>query len=126
MKYNKGNEWTRLKDNYYVKHRLKTGQFGSIINPEKQEPHMKSTVEEGKSYFDDHVDIQELFDKYAGTGIVERQKDGITRNNKEIVHAIDFEGIVVSLQGTQKTNAFKLHHSKHRTHIVPVKERGES
>lgn len=48
--------------------RLKDGRWVSKINPEKQAPHMKSLVKEGGSYFEDHVDVQALFDKYAGTG----------------------------------------------------------
>ncbi|NBL00556.1 MAG: phage head morphogenesis protein, partial [Erysipelotrichia bacterium] len=122
LKYNGGSEWTKLKDNYFVKSRLKDGRFGSVINSEKQSPHIKSTATKGKSYFEDDVDVQKLFDKYAGTGFVERQRDGKVRKNTELVIASDFQGIAVNLEGNFKTNMFKIHHSKNRTHIVPIKK----
>lgn len=122
LKYNGGSEWTKLKDNYFVKSRLKDGRFGAVINSEKQSPHIKSTVSKGKSYFEDDVDVQKLFDKYAGTGFVERQRDGKVRKNTELVIASDFQGIAVNLEGNFKTNMFKIHHSKNRTHIVPIKK----
>lgn len=122
LKYNGGSEWTKLKDNYFVKSRLKDGRFGSVINSEKQSPHIKSTVSKGKSYFEDDVDVQKLFDKYAGTGFVERQRDGKVRKNTELVIASDFQGIAVNLEGNFKTSMFKIHHSKNRTHIVPIKK----
>lgn len=120
LKYNRKQEWEKLQDNLYVKSRLKDGRFGSTINPEKQAPHMESTRVEGKSYFFDGVDVQALFDKYAGTGVVERTNSG-KRSNKEIVLLDKNEniGIVVSLKGVKRANAIKIHHSKKRTHIVP-------
>lgn len=122
LKYNGGSEWTKLKDNYFVKSRLKDGRFGSVINSEKQSLHIKSTATKGKSYFEDDVDVQKLFDKYAGTGFVERQRDGKARKNTELVIASDFQGIAINLEGNFKTNMFKIHHSKNRTHIVPIKK----
>lgn len=122
IKYNEGNEWTNIQDNYFVKSRIKDGRYGSKINSEKQAPHMKSTVGKGKSYFNDSVDVQKLFDKYVGTGSIEKQRDGVTRKNTEIISAKDFEGIAINLEGSYKTNSFKIHHSKKRTHIVPIKE----
>ncbi|MGO3651881.1 polymorphic toxin type 50 domain-containing protein [Vagococcus sp.] len=126
MKYNEDSGWDQLKDNYFVKSRLKDGRYGSVINQDKQAPHMRSTVAEGKSYFNDDVNVQDLFDKYAGTGTIERQKDGVTRKNTELIIANDFKGVAVSLKGNQETSTFKIHHAKKRTHIVPIKERGES
>ncbi|MCM2138909.1 minor capsid protein [Vagococcus fluvialis] len=125
MKYNEGSEWEQLKDNYFVKSRLKDGRYGSIINPDKQAPHMKSTVAKGKSYFDDNVDVQELFDKYAGTGKIDRDFSG-KRKNTEVITVDDFKGTAVSLNGTQETSTFKIHHAKKRTHIVPIKRKGDT
>ncbi|WP_438723395.1 polymorphic toxin type 50 domain-containing protein [Enterococcus sp. DIV1420a] len=123
IKYNDSEGWEQLKDNYFVKSRLKDGRYGSVINPEKQAPHMKLTVGKGKSYFNDDVDVQDLFDKYAGTGNVERNRTG--RSNKEIVYAKDFEGIAVNQGNEIKTNYFKIHYSKKRTHIVPYEGRNQ-
>ncbi|SHH54768.1 phage putative head morphogenesis protein, SPP1 gp7 family [Caloranaerobacter azorensis DSM 13643] len=118
LKYNKVEEWNKIEDNYYVKSRLKDGTFGSVINPEKQAPHMESTRIEGKSYFYDDVDVQELFNKYAGTGRVERDGNE-RRTNKEIISLDENIGFVVSLKGVKQANSIKIHHSKKRTHIVP-------
>lgn len=120
LKYTKAIEWSMLQDNYYVKSRLKDGVYGSVINNEKQAPHMKSTATKGKSYFFEDVDVQKLFDEYAGTGIVERDRNG-KRLNKEVVLLDKIIGVAVSEKGTYKTNRMKIHHSKNRTHIVPIK-----
>jgi len=121
IRYNEPKKWEQLKDNLHVKKRLNDGRFGGKINPEKQAPHMKSTVTPGKSYFEDDVDVQALFDKYAGTGIVDTNRQG-RRDNKEIIVADDVIGIAVSEKSSEKTDTFKIHHSKKRTHIVPIKK----
>lgn len=125
IKYNDSEQWEKLKDNYFVKSRIQDGRYGNVINVDKQAPHIKSTVKPGKSYFEDDVDVQELFDKYAGTGIVERTAMG-KRTTKEIIYSTDFEGMAVNADGSEKTHTFKIHHSKNRTHIVPIKKRGDS
>lgn len=123
LKYNKIKEWSKIEDNYYVKSRIKDGTFGSVINTEKQAPHMESTKKEGRSYFFDNVDVQELFNKYAGTGIVERDAKG-RRKNTEVIRVFDKIGVAVSKNAIREANAIKIHHSKNRTHIVPIwKER---
>lgn len=119
-KYNDGERWIKLQDDYFIKKRLKSGALGSRINPEKQIPHMKSTAGKGKSYFDDDVNVQSLFDKYAGTGYIERDRRG-RRTHKEIIQTDDFSGTAVNKESSSKTNSFKIHHSKKRTHIVPYK-----
>ena len=125
MKYNDGSEWEQLKDNYFVRTRLKDGRYGSAINPDKQAPHMKSKAAKGKSYFNDDVDVQELFDRYAGTGKMDRDFSG-KRKNTEVITVDDFKGTAVSLNGTQETNTFKIHHAKKRTHVVPIKRKGDT
>ncbi|MFJ7842065.1 polymorphic toxin type 50 domain-containing protein [Lysinibacillus sphaericus] len=124
IKYSNGDEWNKLQDNLYVKTKLQDGTFGTKINPEKQAPHMESTQLKGKSYFFDDVDVQKLFDKYAGTGVVETDRNG-RRKNTEVVFVDDIVGIAVSEHGTFKTNKIKIHHSKKRTHLVPIKPNKE-
>ena len=68
LKYNDYEKWNKIQDHYYVRSRLKDGRWTSIINPEKQAPHMESTVTPGRSYFYDDINIQKLFDDYSGTG----------------------------------------------------------
>ncbi|MEG1584970.1 MAG: polymorphic toxin type 50 domain-containing protein [Anaerovorax sp.] len=70
----------RLQDNYYVKSRLKDGHYESETNTEKQVPHMKPTRADDKRYFEDDVNAQELFNKYAGTGKIERDSKGVGKN----------------------------------------------
>ncbi|MGE7840112.1 minor capsid protein [Lysinibacillus sp. NPDC093712] len=120
IKYSNGNEWNKLQDNLYVKSNLRDGSFGTKINPEKQAPHMESTQLEGKSYFFDDVDVQKIMDRYAGTGIVEKDRHG-NRTVKEIIVVDDVIGIAVSNNGTYQTNKVKIYHSKKRTHLVPVR-----
>lgn len=93
-------------------------RYGSIINPEKQAPHMASTLTKGKSYFEDNIDVQKLFDKYAGTGKIERTEAG-RATPKERIDTGKLIGYDAS-SGKQVTG-IKIHHSKKRTHIVPWK-----
>lgn len=120
IKYNKSSEWESLKDHYFVKSRLEDGRYGSIINPEMQAPHMQSTATKGKSFFYDHIDAQQLFDKYAGTGVVEINSKG--RTNKETIMTDSVLGI--DYRTGSEVKGFKIHHSAKRTHLVPWK--GES
>lgn len=120
IKYNKSSEWESLKDHYFVKSRLEDGRYGSIINPEMQAPHMQSTATKGKSFFYDHIDAQQLFDKYAGTGVVEINSKG--RTNKETIMTDYVLG--VDYRTGSEVKGFKIHHSAKRTHLVPWK--GES
>lgn len=120
IKYSNGNEWNKLQDNLYVKSNLRDSSFGTKINPEKQAPHIESTQIEGKSYFFDDVDVQKIMDRYAGTGIVEKDRHG-NRTVKEVVVLDQIIGVAVSNNGTYETNKIKIHHSKKRTHLVPIK-----
>lgn len=122
LKYNKVEDWNKIQDNYYVKSKLRNGQFGSTINPEKQAPHMEASKAKGKSYIYDGVDVQKLFDQYAGTGRIETDRSG-KRQNKEIITTDRFSGVDVTPDGEIETNMFKIHHSKKRTHIVPYSEK---
>ncbi|EJU21192.1 phage protein F-like protein [Peptoanaerobacter stomatis] len=116
IKYNDSNKWERLQDNYYVKSRIEKGIYNNTINAEKQEPHNIKTKLEGKSYiYGDTEFAQELFNKYAGSGKLEKSLKG--RTHKEICIADDIVGFDV--YANKKTNMFKIHHSKGRTHIVP-------
>ncbi|MFC6176952.1 polymorphic toxin type 50 domain-containing protein [Companilactobacillus huachuanensis] len=45
------------------------------------------------------------------------------RKNIEIVNTNDFFCTAVSMNGEQTTSTFKIHHSKQRTHVVPIKRR---
>lgn len=80
---------------------------------------MQSIAKEGKSYFFDEVDIQELFDLYAGTGQVERDRNNRPKNTEKI-YLDHYIGIEES--AGNKVSRMKIHHSKQRTHIVPMRK----
>lgn len=120
IKYNNREEWEKLKDHYFIKSRLLDGRYGSSINVDKQAPHMQSTAKTGKSYFYDNIDTQRLFDEYAGTGILETNRNG--RMNKEKIMTDSILGI--DYRTGLEVKGFKIHHSANRTHLVPWK--GES
>ena len=109
------------RENKYVVNNILNGTYGVEINSEKQEPHMEATAKNGKSYLFDDVNPQELFDNYAGTGIMELDRRG-NKTNKEICKANRFIGINGS--DGARTEVFKIHHSKKRTHIAPCLEKG--
>ncbi|WP_026314271.1 polymorphic toxin type 50 domain-containing protein [Allofustis seminis] len=115
MKYNKLEQWIQLQDHYYVKSRLEDGRWTSVINPEKQAPHMESTAGSNKSYFYDGVNVQELFDKYAGTGTVIKRKS--RRTWVEVVDVTDDRKIGVDIYTGKHANALSIHYSK-KEHIL--------
>ena len=116
IKYNDGQEWNKLKDNYFVKSRLADRRYSPKINPEKQAPHMEATRTTGKSYFYDDIDVQQLLNKHAGTGEVEKMLNG-RRTTKEMVYLDKIIG--VDGRTGDEVKGIKIHHSKKRTHIVP-------
>lgn len=106
----------------HIASQFKSGLWGQAINVEKQADHIKSTHLTGKSYFDDSVDVQALFDKYAGTGELAKTRRGFS--NTELITGLKIPGYVVTRDGELLLiTGIKIHHSKNRTHIVPYTER---
>lgn len=110
------------RQNRYVVDKIARGEYGTTINNEKQKPHMQATVKPGKSFLFDRVDPQELFNTYAGTGIMELDKNGNYTNKERCVAVFN-----VGVDGSSRlrTKHFKIHHSKKRTHISPYVDREE-
>lgn len=119
IKYNDGDKWRQLQDNLYVKQRLSDGRWGSVINPEKQAPHMESTRKSGGSYFRDSVDPQKLFERYAGTGRLRRTESG-RRSHTEMIDLPSVEDVGIDGYADEKANGLVIVHSKKRTHMYPV------
>lgn len=95
-----------------------SGAWGKTINPEKQADHMESTRKAGKSYFADSVDVQQLLNKYAGTGELNPTRTGF--GNVEIIKGLNLPGNVITKDGEiLPITGIKIHHSKKRTHVVP-------
>ena len=104
--------------------KLLSGEWTSKINNEKQAPHMESTHQKGKSYFADDVDVQGLFDKYAGTGKRQTTFSGNLKNT-ETINIPNLKGEVISKQGSFDIDGIKIHYSKDRLHIVPWRDTNE-
>lgn len=120
IKYNDIIGYDKLKSRYYVKNNIKKGVWGKKINKEKQAPHNELTRGVGKSYLFKNVNPQELFDRYAGRGVLQKTLTG-KYSNKEICSS-DVE-IGIDFRTGKETKMFKIHHSKNRTHIVPYIEK---
>lgn len=113
--YNKA----KLSDSQrHVKFQLTSGNWSNEINREKQADHMASTHLSGKSYLFNDEDPQDLINKCAGTGELKLNKSGKFSNVETVKadHEIGIDG-----KSGEPTSWFKIHHSKGRTHIVPVK-----
>lgn len=100
-----------------------------IINPEKQDRHMKDEEEyiSGRSYITVSGDeLQEIVNRYAGTGEIQRSKNGKFAS-KEIIF-IDHQ-IWVSINPNTfeelPTNEAYVHYSKSGTHVVPTSRRAK-
>lgn len=92
-----------LEYNQYVKKLENLGQYG---------PSRLSITQD---------DAQELVDRYCGTGILEKRKDGVWNGIEEITVHIESVGTPVNnLTGAEADTAvFKIHYGKNGTHIVP-------
>lgn len=121
LKYTDNKSWDKIQDNYYVKSNINNGVFGTKINDNMQKPHNYSTRASDKSYLLENIDAQKLFNKYAGTGIVRKDRHG--RTHVEI--CVADKNIGYARWAGKKTNMFAIHHSKKRTHIIPYIEKGE-
>ena len=106
-----------IRDNYNLK-----------IHQGKQDKHIKGTngynleLAKGirKSYLLDDINPQELVDRYAGTGKIQRiQKNG-KWTEKQFFEHTDYVGYVYENDKWIKTKYFSIHYSKKKgTHIVP-------
>ena len=91
------------------------------VNKGKQGKHIlgHNNYREGKSYITISInEVQELVDKYAGTGNLEIGDSG-KWTNKELVNADKIIGVAVSGNVEKKTSQFKIHYSNKGVHIVP-------
>ena len=132
-KYNEDKtEYDALKLSYADKRLQKRIQssYNLTIHEGKQGKHIlgHNNYIDGRSYITVSLDeAQQLVNKYAGTG--EIQRDG---NNKwikqELIRADKDIGVVLNLKADNApTSKFVIHYSKNGTHIVPTnrKMRGE-
>ena len=110
------------QDRKLLQSKIDSGEISLTLNHEKQAPHMEATREDGKSYFTiSEEEVQELINKYHGTGKV-------VYNGNNFIELIETDHVIgysvnSSTKEINKTNCFKIHYSKNRTHAVPRKGR---
>lgn len=125
MKYNNTVEYKDLK----LQERIRSGEYNLTINGQ-QNKHILGHHDyiSGRSYLLDNVDAQELVNKYAGTGSIERNRQGEWHRNQEKITISDFVGVNINSNTGQFefTRTFKIIYSKKKgTHVVPVFDEGE-
>lgn len=124
LKYNKSEEWIQINLAYrdeILKNKIRSGSYNLSIHEGRQGKHILGHVDyrDGKSYLLDVIDPQDLVNKYAGTGEIQRRRGKWT--NKELIIIDEFIGVNSSLDGTMPfTNRFHIHYSKAGVHIVPT------
>ena len=127
--YNKGDlmKNIRIYDmDLKIRKDIRSGKRPITILPGKQGKHIKghNNYIQGRSYLTISADrAQDLVNKYAGTGLMRRdRKDRWT--HKEIITADQYIGVVVDpVTGAEiPTKKFVIHYSKDGVHIVPGRE----
>lgn len=127
MKYNEPENWNNLKLNYQdvqLQQKIRSEDYPKQIEEGKQGKHIPghNNYTEGRSYLTmDAKEIQELANKYAGTGKLQRDGQGHW-NHKEIVNMGKTIGVYKDLAGKElPTTIATIHYSKKGIHVVPAK-----
>ena len=125
LKYNDGEGYERLKDVVYIQEKFNNGTWLDKINPEKQARHIQSTSLTGKSYFYDHVDVNDLYDKYKMTGFLETSRKG-ARTSNEKVDLFEDRPLGIDVYTGKPVNAMTIKYGKTGAHLIPTYyERGD-
>lgn len=123
MKYNDTREYKDLK----LQERIRSGEYNLKVNGQ-QNKHILGhhDYKPGRSYLLDDVDAQELVNKYAGTGSIQRDRKNRWRN-QEIISISDFVGFNMPEKNGQieLTRTFKIMYGKKGVHIVPIDDKGD-
>lgn len=113
-----------LENRDILKKKIAKGDLSLEINIDKQKPHLLEyrDINKNKSYFTLSIEkLQELLNSNYATGYMIVSKSG---QMKEIIFVDKFIGFDVDESGVAvKTNGFKVHYSKGRTHLVPYRKR---
>lgn len=129
LKYNEGSEWVKLKISYENKLLQKEIRetYNLKIHEGRQGKHIlgHNNYIEGRSYLTVSMkEAQELVNKYAGTGRIDRTENTLKWKGTETIVADKIIGVNIdNITGEQEyTHTFKIHYSKKGTHIVPKHE----
>ncbi|MGN1225503.1 MAG: phage minor capsid protein [Ruminococcus sp.] len=105
------------------------GRISLKLNSEKQNPHILNAPgydpTKNKSYFTISLEeLQGIIDEKHGTGEITIGKNGVANAKEYITMPYDI-GECISPNGENlgKTNRFRVHYSKNRTHAVPTKRK---
>lgn len=129
MKYNDTDKWNSLHTKYLdakLKIKIQSDATNKTIDPGKQGKHIvgHNNYVKGHSYLKiSSEEVQQMVNKYAGTGELKRDRAG-KWTNKEFVAADKKIGVVVDQQIGKEypTSRFSIHYAKNGVHIVPRKE----
>lgn len=119
MRYNNNEDYAILKDAIYTQEKFNDGTWLDVVNPQKQERHMQSTVKEGKSYFYDWVDTEQLYNQYKQTSTFRRNRGKNTHNHEQIdlPKGLDLGKDVYT---GNSINAITIHYGKTGSHLIPT------
>lgn len=106
-----------------IKEKALAGEIKLTVNENKQARHDKSSplYQEGKSYMTISMDeIQDIVNKYAGTGYIPTKEDKEWKHKESIILPQNI-GIVVTRKDKKEisTNRITIHYSKTGVHVVP-------
>lgn len=119
LKYNDVEKYKNLVDRAYIQSNFNNGIWLDKVNPEKQARHIQSTVEEGKSYFFDDVDIESLYNKYKMTGTIRKLRNG-SKGSDEKIDLFEDKPIGVDIFTGKPVNAMTIKYSKTGAHLIPT------
>ncbi len=129
LKYNDISGWAELKLSYKDKNLQNKirSDYNLTILEGKQGKHIlgHNNYTEGRSYITVSVEeAQELVNRYAGTGHIDRDKNGRWKHTETVSHD-SIIGVDIDNRTGQKfdTDTFKIHYAKDGTHIVPKRKR---
>ncbi|MCJ0567124.1 polymorphic toxin type 50 domain-containing protein [Enterococcus cecorum] len=125
MKYNEIERYEQLRDKMFIQNKFNNGEWLDKINPEKQAKHFKSSAVDGKSYFYDEVDVENLYDKYKQTSKFRRNRKGQNEENYELIDLPDNLKLGKDFYTGEYINGFTIHYSKTGSHIIPTYHRKE-
>lgn len=127
MKYNEPKKYENLKLAYQdakLQEQIRSESYPKSIEEGKQGKHIlgHNNYIEGRSYLTiDVKELQGLVNKYAGTGELQRDRQGHW-NHKEAVTLGKKIGVYKDLKGNKlSTDIATIHYSKKGVHVVPAK-----
>ena len=127
MKYNESEKYENLKLAYQdakLQEQIHSESYPKSIEEGKQGKHIlgHNNYIEGRSYLTiDVKELQSLVNKYAGTGELQRDRQGHW-NHKEVVATGKKIGVYKDLKGNElSTDIATIHYSKKGVHVVPAK-----